>query len=311
VPSILQGDLQHFRPGELLALFGEKGHAGTLRVEAEGRAIEIVLKEGKVLFARAADARGKEAVLELFTWPAGTFTFIDDATLPDGAVATPLETSELIEDGEAHADMFLSKRKLYPDDAIVRPIDNPARQENISLTPDALKVLLGVAGGRTMKQLCTDLGRDASDVYPIVQSLETAELVRIERQAATTEMEPIILPKKTSPGGPQIASLTGGTTAEVWPLLEDEYSVGRVETNAIVINDTTISSRHARIIRNGDGFWLEDLQSRNGTYVNGDRVTSKRLLADRDVIRFGRITLTFNIASEMVSTTTAAGSAPT
>jgi len=311
VSSILQGDLEHFRPGELLALFGKKGHAGTLRVEAEGRVIEIVLNEGKVLFARAADARGKDAVLELFTWPAGTFTFTDDGTLPDGAVATPLDTSELIEDGEAHAEMFRSKRKLYPDDAIVRSIDNPAGQENISLTPDALKVLLRVAGGRTMKQLCIDLGREASDVYPIVQSLEKADLVRIQRQAATTEMEPIVLPKKTWPGGPQIASLTGGSADEVWPLLEDEYSVGRVETNAIVINDTTVSSRHARIVRNGDGFWLEDLQSRNGTYVNGDRVTSKRLLADRDVLRFGRILFTFNIASEIVPTTTSAGSAPT
>ncbi len=93
----------------------------------------------------------------------------------------------------------------------------------------------------------------------------------------------------------------------MWPLLEDEYSLGRIESNAIVVNDSTVSSKHARIFRSGDGFYLEDLQSRNGTFVNGDRVTEKRLLADHDVIRFGRVVLTFNIASEMIPTATSAG----
>ena len=311
MPPILQGDLQHFRPGQLLALFGQNGHTGTLRVESDGRGIDVVLHEGKVVFARAADARGKEAVLELFTWPAGTFTFIEEAALPDGAVETPLDTRELIEDGEAHAQMFRRKPALYPHDAIVRPIENPSGKENISLTAEALNVLLRLAGGRTMQQLCIDLQRDVAEVEPVVQSLENAGLVRIERQVTTSVMEPVAAPKKTAAAGPQIASLTGSSPGEVWPLLEDESSVGRVETNAIVINDTTVSSKHARILRSTEGFWLEDLKSRNGTFVNGERVTAKRLLADRDVIRFGRVIFTFNIATEIVSTTTAAGSAPT
>jgi pSer/pThr/pTyr-binding forkhead associated (FHA) protein len=45
-------------------------------------------------------------------------------------------------------------------------------------------------------------------------------------------------------------------------------------------------------------FAIEDLGSRNGTFVNGDRVTEKRPLADGDVVRFGKVLLTFNMAIE-------------
>jgi len=298
--------LRHFGAGELLAVLGENGHTGTLRAEADTRVIEIVFRDRKVIWARSGEAATREAVLDLFTWPGGTFSFTEEVTLPAQAATVSLETRALIEDGTRYAEAYRRTRKLYPDEsAIVRPIDSPAGQENISLTPDALKVLLRVAGGRSLKQLCSDLGRDSGEVYALVNSLERAGLVQIEAQSGTTaEMTPIVLtPQGTSP----IASLTGGTTGEVWPLLEDEYSLGRIESNAIVVNDSTVSSKHARIFRSGDGFYLEDLQSRNGTFVNGDRVTEKRLLADHDVIRFGRVVLTFNIASEMIPTATSAG----
>ena len=45
---------------------------------------------------------------------------------------------------------------------------------------------------------------------------------------------------------------------------------------------------------------LEDLNSRNGTFVNGERVTGTTLLNDNDVVRFGRVILTFNAATEEV-----------
>jgi hypothetical protein len=296
VSPILQGNLRHFRAAELLTLLGENGHSGTLRVEADGRSVDILFKDGKVVWP------AKEAVLDFFTWADGAFTFTEETTLPSGAVAVSLDTSALVEEGES----LRRSRKIYPDDAaIVRPIENPAGQENISLTPDALKVLLRVAGGRTLKQLCLDLGREANDVYTLVNSLECAGLVCVDAPSGiTAEMAPIVMaPTETPP----IASLTGGTAQEVWPLFEEEYLVGRADGNAIVINDSTVSSKHARIFRGADGFYLEDLQSRNGTFVNGEPVTQKRRLADHDVIRFGRMIVTFNIASDVVPNATSAG----
>ncbi len=90
------------------------------------------------------------------------------------------------------------------------------------------------------------------------------------------------------------------TTVEgmMHPLLEDASLIGRVSGNAVVLPDSSVSSRHARVTRSAEGFFLEDLGSRNGTYVNGDRITDKTLLADGDTIRFGKLLLTFNIAAE-------------
>jgi S1-C subfamily serine protease len=51
--------------------------------------------------------------------------------------------------------------------------------------------------------------------------------------------------------------------------------------------DLDVSSRHAAITRRPDGFLLQDLGSKNGTYVNGVRLEEDRLLVDGDVIGFG------------------------
>jgi S1-C subfamily serine protease len=51
--------------------------------------------------------------------------------------------------------------------------------------------------------------------------------------------------------------------------------------------DLDVSSRHAAIVRKTEGFVLQDLGSRNGTFVNGQRVTADTLLRDGDVIGFG------------------------
>ena len=68
--------------------------------------------------------------------------------------------------------------------------------------------------------------------------------------------------------------------------------VGRGPENAIRLDgDTTVSGRHAMLDTRADGLWVEDAGSTNGTFVNGARVTSARLLAPGDVIRIGNTDL--------------------
>jgi pSer/pThr/pTyr-binding forkhead associated (FHA) protein len=81
--------------------------------------------------------------------------------------------------------------------------------------------------------------------------------------------------------------------------MSDEVIVGRDAGNGVSIQDGSVSTRHARITRTPEGFVLEDLKSRNGTFVNGEPVKEKRLLVDNDLIRFGRVVLTFNTAREI------------
>lgn len=62
--------------------------------------------------------------------------------------------------------------------------------------------------------------------------------------------------------------------------------VGRATESNVLITDPRASRRHAMIRRQDDGFWLFDLGSFNGSYVNGARVTGARQLADGDILNF-------------------------
>ena len=74
--------------------------------------------------------------------------------------------------------------------------------------------------------------------------------------------------------------------------LTNTAGVGRGPENAIRLDgDTTVSSRHATLDSRADGLWVEDAGSTNGTFVNGARVTSARLLVPGDVIRIGHTDL--------------------
>jgi len=87
------------------------------------------------------------------------------------------------------------------------------------------------------------------------------------------------------------------------PLLEGPNVIGRAEDATIQIDFPGVSRYHARIVVAGGDATLEDLGSKNGTYVNGAVVTTRRLL-DRDEIRLGATILTYRIASQASPTET-------
>ena len=59
----------------------------------------------------------------------------------------------------------------------------------------------------------------------------------------------------------------------VW-LLKPENTLGADPENDLVLNDNLVSGRHARLRWDGAGWWLEDLGSKNGTLVNGERIVA-------------------------------------
>jgi pSer/pThr/pTyr-binding forkhead associated (FHA) protein len=69
-------------------------------------------------------------------------------------------------------------------------------------------------------------------------------------------------------------------------LTEDLITIGRGPDNMIVVNDPSISTRHAQLERAGETYRLKDLDSTNGTRVNGIPVVETLLRFD-DRIRFG------------------------
>ena len=84
----------------------------------------------------------------------------------------------------------------------------------------------------------------------------------------------------------------GGQPVRVFPLTGAEVKIGRAEQSHIALADPGVSRNHARVVREGDDFIVEDLRSTNGTEVNGQPVRRRRL-AHGDVVRLANSTLQF------------------
>jgi predicted component of type VI protein secretion system len=82
-------------------------------------------------------------------------------------------------------------------------------------------------------------------------------------------------------------SLPDGITAN-FDLTEETITVGRLPDNAIQIDDASVSSHHAQLTRDGGDYILVDLESTNGTAVNG-RAHTEGKLQDGDQVRFGNV----------------------
>jgi pSer/pThr/pTyr-binding forkhead associated (FHA) protein len=72
--------------------------------------------------------------------------------------------------------------------------------------------------------------------------------------------------------------------------------LGRDETNHMVLADASVSKRHAKISFDDGQFYLEDVGSVNGTFLNGERVAARTRLRPGDLLRLGTVILRFESA---------------
>jgi pSer/pThr/pTyr-binding forkhead associated (FHA) protein len=74
--------------------------------------------------------------------------------------------------------------------------------------------------------------------------------------------------------------------------LSNALAIGRLDDNDIIVEDDTfISSHHARLEIRPEGVWVVDLQSTNGSFVNGQRLTGERSVRKGDRIQVGSTVL--------------------
>lgn len=101
------------------------------------------------------------------------------------------------------------------------------------------------------------------------------------------------LPRAKEVGVPMLVQLGGADIGRCYPLTGELLYVGRDSgRNDIVLPTNVVSRAHARIRNDDDGYRLEDLNSKNGTFVNLKPAT-KEPLQSGDLVHFGRISFKF------------------
>jgi signal transduction histidine kinase len=90
--------------------------------------------------------------------------------------------------------------------------------------------------------------------------------------------------------------LKGSNVGECYTLTADKTLLGRESHCEISLPRTTISRRHAQIVRDAEGFYIEDLDSLNGTYVDGTRIIEPTRLRGGEHIQIDEFLMSFRQA---------------
>ena len=100
-----------------------------------------------------------------------------------------------------------------------------------------------------------------------------------------------------------VTIVSGANVGRSYEIGDRELVVGRDSICEISLPMRTVSRRHARFGRDKQGFYVEDLGSVNGTFVNGERLVGRHRLHDGDIMRFGGTEVAFRAPREGVDST--------
>ena len=96
------------------------------------------------------------------------------------------------------------------------------------------------------------------------------------------------------PSGIQLEVMGGPMDGHRQRATNASFTVGRGPTNDLALNlDSRVSLQHARIVQEGRHYWLEDLDSSNGTYIGDQRITKRALIGPGTSFTVGDTMLEF------------------
>lgn len=96
---------------------------------------------------------------------------------------------------------------------------------------------------------------------------------------------------------PKVTILSGRRSGESLDLAPGEHQIGTGSAAAIQLRDKDVSFKHAKLVVDGEAVFLEDLKSKSGTFVNGERVDARVALRDQDTVSVGQAELRIECAS--------------
>src|ERR1044072_2393402 len=88
----------------------------------------------------------------------------------------------------------------------------------------------------------------------------------------------------------KLVLLSAGMTGQAHELKVDKTTIGRVEDNTFPIVEPSVSSHHCEVLLRGTDIVVRDLNSTNGTFINGEKVTES-VLKSGQILRLGQIEL--------------------
>ncbi len=152
--------------------------------------------------------------------------------------------------------------------------------------------------GEALRLVARRLGIEAPDPTPLgADDVEKTVIYTPAKRAPQPVPEEAGLPvgaasaqgglEMTLPGVPALIGLQGIAAGSTFALTAGDLTIGRDGENEIVLAENTVSRRHARVLRDGQGQWtVTDLGSANGVYVNGMRA-QRAVLNMGDEIKIG------------------------
>jgi predicted component of type VI protein secretion system len=87
---------------------------------------------------------------------------------------------------------------------------------------------------------------------------------------------------------PKLVVLSEGLTGRSYELKVDKTTIGRLDDNSFQIQEQSISSHHCEVLLKGNDVVVKDLNSTNGTYINGEKVSEKPLKPGQ-ILRLGQV----------------------
>jgi pSer/pThr/pTyr-binding forkhead associated (FHA) protein len=92
---------------------------------------------------------------------------------------------------------------------------------------------------------------------------------------------------------PCLLVLRGPNVGSLWTTRAGMTTIGRHPASDVFLNDVSVSRRHAVVERAGDGVWVADSGSLNGTYLNGERIDGREGMRSGDRLQIGRFRMVF------------------
>src|SRR5262249_54996685 len=141
------------------------------------------------------------------------------------------------------------------------------------------------------------LSKRINDRYTTAKDMAEELRQLAEGVCSPKRIESQLVPSREGHNQEPLASLflASGAEEKTYPLAKDRVAIGRSPDCDIVLMNPSVAKYHAQLVRDGSRYLIEDLQSWNGTYVNGYQIKGRTPLKGNDRIHVGGSILLYRL----------------